>query len=257
MGGSAPSADDRLPWLDAPRSAKVPPAARRARTPLLVLLGLFLASAVAMMAFLAGRGSAPVTAPPEVTTRIAPPVVPVPVPVPVPMPIPTPQMAPPASVMATPAPVVVADARVAPAKPRATRPERKRKATIRRRSARTATPRRARVAVHRTAPHARAVPKAYAAPRRRANWPARPFAGPRGRVVQLGAYTTKPQADAAWWRVARAYPYLATLPRVVTVIGPSRGRPRYYRIRLAAGSNREARALCRQLHRVGRGCIIA
>ena len=38
-----------------------------------------------------------------------------------------------------------------------------------------------------------------------------PSPGPAGGVIQLGAYRTQPQADAAWWRLARVYPYLADL----------------------------------------------
>ena len=62
--------------------------------------------------------------------------------------------------------------------------------------------------------------------------------------------------DAAWWRLVRAYPYLGTLPRVVTYVGPTPGRVRIYQLKLAAGSRREARILCRNLHRVGRGCAV-
>ena len=257
--GDAASADERLPWLDTPRPVRMPPAARRARTPLLVLLGLFLTSGVAVMAFLAGRSTAPVAAAPEIAAPIAPPIarpsVPPAAPTPAPPPVAVAPIIRPVPAAAASAPVT-AEVRAAPARPRATQPRVKRAATVRR-SARKIAPRPSGVAVHRNIARARAVPSAYIAPRRRANWPDRPFAGPRGRIIQLGAYYTPAQADAAWWRVARAYPYLSTLPRVVTRIGPSPGRPRYYRVRLAAGSNREARALCRHLHRIGRGCIIA
>lgn len=95
----------------------------------------------------------------------------------------------------------------------------------------------------------------FAVPSRRTSWPAQPFAAP-GRVIELGAYITPGQLDAARWRLLRAYPYLGTLARSVTFIGPTPGRPRYYRLRLAASSSREARALCNNLHRIGRGCMI-
>ena len=255
--GDVRSGDNRLPWLESPRpTPKAPPAARRARTPLLALLGLFFFSAIAGMAYLTGRSTAPAaTSAPEESLRAASPVAPVRAPAPTPLP-PTP-IAPPVPVVTAPAPPVAAPVRAVPAKPRATRPTTKRKASVRRSSARQSTrqstrrPERA-VLVHRNT----SLPRAAAVPQRRTVWPARPFAGPRGRVIQLGAYRTQAQADAAWWRVARAYPYLSTLPRVVTAIGPSRGRARYYRVRLAAGSGREARALCSNLHRIGRGCRI-
>ena len=242
--------DDRLPWLDPPRPARPVPAARRVRTALLMLLGLFLASAIALMAFLIGRSTVPVALRPPVE-RVARASAPVPVP--------ASSIAPPVYVATTKAPPPAAEVpRTTPARPRAVRPKAKPITSVPRSSARRQAIRPARdVVIHRDTLRPRAVPSAHAALQRRTVWPARPFSGPRGRVIQLGAYTTQPQADAAWWRVARAYPYLTSLPRMVTWIGPSRGRPRYYRVRLAAGSNREARALCRHLHRIGRGCIIA
>ena len=99
-------------------------------------------------------------------------------------------------------------------------------------------------------------PVATAPSRRRANRVAGPDTPPRGSVVQLGAYVAMPQADAAWGRLVGAYPYLSTLPRTVTVTAPSPGRPLYYRLRVAAGSRTQARALCNHLHRIGRGCMV-
>jgi hypothetical protein len=61
---------------------------------------------------------------------------------------------------------------------------------------------------------------------------------------------------ASWRRLRRAYPYLATLPRKVTVVRPVPGRPRYYRLRIGAGSAAHARAICDNLHRIGRGCTV-
>lgn len=246
--------DERLPWLDSPRPAAATPAGRHARTPLLLLLGLFLVSTVAVMAFLAGRTAAPGATASEPAARVARRGAPAPVPNPVPLPSPVTPVAPPVPVE-TMAPSTSAEVGAAPATPRATSPRHHRWATVRH-AARPTPPRLARAAV-RDAPNARVMPAASIAPPLRAKWPVRPFAGPRGRVIQLGAYTTAAQADAAWWRVARAYPYLSTLPRVVTRVGPTRGRARYYRVRLAAGSSEEARSLCRQLHGLGRGCIIA
>jgi len=248
--GDAASADDRLPWLDAPRSAKPIPAARRARTPLLVLLGLFLVSAIAVMAYLAGRGAALLAPAPPVERSALPTALP-----PAQGPALVPPAPPPVPVATANAPPATQAPRAMTAKPRATRPQAKREAKVRRSSTGEPARRTARAAVaHRNTDRARALPQRYAAPHRGTVWPARPFAGPRGRVIQLGAYRTQAQADAAWWRVARAYPYLSTLPRVVTATGPSRGRPLYYRVRLAAGSGREARALCSNLRRIGRGC---
>lgn len=254
----ARSDNDRLPWLDAPRTAPRPaPAARRARTPLLALLGLFLAGGIAVMAFLAGRSTIPQSPPPPLVEQRLPPPAAAERPVAAPRPaapiaaapLPAPVAAPP-----TPAPQPRAASRVESVEPRVTPAKARRKATSRR-SAKSSA-KRPPIVAERPAARLRPVPPAYIAPRRRTPWPARPFAGPPGRVIQIGAYITPAQADAGWWQVARAYPYLTTLPRIVTPVGPTPGRARTYQVRLAAGSGREARALCRHLHRIGRGCVV-
>jgi hypothetical protein len=242
-------ADERLPWLDTPRPArKGPRAARPSRTPLLLLLALIAAATVAVMAFLAGRGSGPFAT--DQPADRAPPAVVVPLPapqlVPAPAPVPEPPVAIPAPVAAMPAPAPAAEAapeRASAGRATPARPKAKRKASARR----TAEQSRG-VRIHRNRPHARATPQRY-------RWPVA-SAQPSGRVVQLGAYYSGRQTMAAWRRLRRAYPYLATLPRKVTVVRPGPGHPRYYRLRIGAKSDGHARAICDNLHRIGRGCII-
>ena len=249
----ATRAGDRLPWLETPRIAKAGPrpAARRARTPLLLLLGLFLASAAAVMAYLAGRSPTPVaTTAPEASVRATPPVVPPRAPTPAPAPLPAAPIAPRAPVVITPAPAVTAPVRAAPAEPRLTWAAPERVAAGRSSVRRRVAARLARDAeAHRNTRRARS-----ASPRYR--WPAHFAAAPSGRVVQLGAYYTGRQTNAAWLRLRRAYPYLTTLPRKVVVTPSRAGRPRYYRLRIGTRSAREARALCDTLHRIGRGCVL-
>jgi hypothetical protein len=265
-------AHDRLPWLDTPRAPKVAKpspaksvktakparprrAGHRARTPLLLLLGLFMASAVAVIAFLAGRGGVPIalapqsreTAPAAVEPAPAPPPS-MPAPAPVPAPAPTPVPIAPAPIAAPPAPAEAAPPRAA-AKPQATRPKAKHKAIARRSAARHSVGRQSGVRVHRNVARARTSPPRY-------RWPAPSAAGPSGRVVQLGAYYNGRQTIAAWRRLRRAYPYLATLPRKVTLVRPGAHRPLYYRLRIGARSPAHARAICNELHRIGRGCTV-
>ena len=241
-------ADDRLPWLDTPRPArKAPRPARRTRAPLLLLLGLLLASTVAVMAFLAGRGSGPfapeprASAPPlEVVPAPVAPLAPEPLPLPLPTPVPAIPVAPPPLAETAPAaePVRTAsEPRTPAAKPKRTA------------KARPSVKRSRGVTVHRNTSRARMTPPRY-------QWPVPSAAGPSGRVIQLGAYYDGRQTMAAWKRLRRAYPYLATLPRKVTVVTPGPGRPRFYRLRIGAQSPAHARAICDNLHRVGRGCTI-
>jgi hypothetical protein len=247
-----PGTDDRLPWLESPRPsarARTARAARRARVPLLTLLALFCAAAVALLSFLAGRASGP-----RVRSKAPPPAVVV-------------AQLPPARIPSAP---VVAEApaplpATSTVSPKASAPTKARpRATVQRAKAKRRAPvRKPRrslipdIVIHRNAVPPRAPSVAVApAPQRRIVWPAQPFAGAPGKVIQLGSFRTMAQADAAWWRLVRAYPYLGTLPRVVTYVGPTPGRVRIYQLKLAAGSRREARILCRNLHRVGRGCAV-
>ena len=247
--GDARSADDRLPWLVPPRPAKPVSAARRARTPLLLLLGLFCFTAIAIMAYLAGRGlteAAPV-ATPKVAAAPAPTPVPAPQP---PAPVPPPPVALTPAPVVAPAPPVAVSERAAPAKPRATRPKVSRKAETRASERRRVAARPAHgVTVHRNRGSARAAPRRY-------RWPKTFAARPSGRVIQLGAYPSGHQTMAAWQRLRRAYPHLASMPRKVIVSRARPGRPRYYRLRVGTRSASEARALCDTLHRIGRGCIV-
>ena len=250
--GSGP--DERLPWLESARPstrARATKAARRARRPLLILLGLFAATTVAIMSFLAGRGSGPL---PSRTVAPTPTAIVAPLPPEQIAQAPTTPVAPP--VLSKAAPKASAAIRSVPNKARARQNLHRAKAT---RRATARKPRRSLIpdiAIHRNATPPRVQSAPAAVPQRRVAWPAQPFAGAPGKVIQLGSFRTLAHADAAWWRLVRAYPYLGTLPRVVTWVGPTPGRARIYQLKLAAGSRREARALCRNLHRIGRGCAV-
>lgn len=234
MMAEARSSDDRLPWLEAPRTAsRASPAERRVRIALLAVLALFVASTIAVMAYLVGRTTAPMpqrAARPPISA-LAPPLVEAPAP---------PPLAP-AEIAAEPAaPPPVA--RMAATPPRAEAPP------VRREVAERPAARQATASVRRTPPP-RAEPRRY-------QWPAPSLAGPSGRVVQLGAYPNRQQTNAAWRRLVRAFPHLAIYPRRVTRGAPSADGTRYYRLRIGTKSPTDARALCNRLHSIGRGCIV-
>jgi type IV secretory pathway VirB10-like protein len=82
----------------------------------------------------------------------------------------------------------------------------------------------------------------------------------RGRVVQLGAFPTRAQADAAWRRAIRRYPYLATKPKMVNTVdvralGGGRGT-RMYRLQLGTSSQAQSAVICQQLERAGQSCVV-
>ena len=239
----AGSVDDRLPWIENPRPAarKRSASARRARTPLLLLLGLIMAGTVAVMAFLAGRGSGPIAS--QADFGEAPAVAVEPTAVPPPAVLLPPEPAP----VVTPAPAPspsVANSAAAPSQPAtASKPAKAKPKTKARPVARTDG-----VQIHRNRRQAQTAPRRY-------RWPV-PSAQPSGRVVQLGAYYSGRQTMAAWRRLRRAYPYLSTLPRKVTIVRPGPGHPLYYRLRIGTQSEGHARAICDNLHRIGRGCTV-
>lgn len=82
----------------------------------------------------------------------------------------------------------------------------------------------------------------------------------RGRVVQLGAFPSRTQAEETWRRVTRRYPYLASKPKMVNTVdvrvqGSAR-RTRMYRLQLGTSSQAQAAVICQQLERAGQSCVV-
>lgn len=85
----------------------------------------------------------------------------------------------------------------------------------------------------------------------------RPYSG---RVVQLGAFPSRAQAEASWRRVTTRYPYLATKPKMVNTVdvrAMGGGRPtRMYRLQLGTSSQAQSVVICQQLERAGQSCVV-
>ncbi|NJC05358.1 hypothetical protein GGQ97_001151 [Sphingomonas kaistensis] len=81
-----------------------------------------------------------------------------------------------------------------------------------------------------------------------------------GRVVQLGAFPTRAQAEANWQRITRRYPYLISKPKMVNTVdvrGLGGGRPtRMYRLQLGTSSQAQSVVICQQLERAGHSCVV-
>ena len=228
---------ERLPWLDTPRAPEASvPRRKLPRAPIFVLLSLFLLASIGVMSFFVGRVSEPIASTPAPSRPVqrSGPTATVTLPAPSAAPLP-------------PVPAVE-EAKSSPA-PRATPP---RQASA---MPKTSQPSRARPA-RRPARTAEATPRPTSAPVRRVDLVPASVAGQSGRMVQLGAFTDPRQADAAWHRLTRAYPYLGTLPKVVAPTRPPPGEARLYRLQLGARSTDDALALCRKLVRIGRSCIV-
>ncbi len=81
-----------------------------------------------------------------------------------------------------------------------------------------------------------------------------------GRVVQLGAFPTRTQAEDSWKRITRRYPYLETKSKMVNTVdvqGLGGGRPtRMYRLQLGTSSQAQSVVICQQLERAGHSCVV-
>jgi hypothetical protein len=82
----------------------------------------------------------------------------------------------------------------------------------------------------------------------------------RGRVVQLGAFPSRAQAEETWRRVTRRFPYLASKPKMVNTVevrglGGGRGT-RMYRLQLGTSSQAQSAVICQQLERVRQSCVV-
>jgi len=235
----ARSDSERLPWLDSPRAAKPARAPRRKlpRAPIFALLALFLIATVGVMAYLVGRGSVPVE---RVDAPATPPSPPAATAIP-PQPEPMPTVAEPAPERA------VEKARPTPAR----RPSRPSRAVAR---AETSPPPDAPSALDAT----RQAQEAGTSP------PpvARTFVPPpaplvrASPLVQVGTYTSRRRADAAHRRLARDYPYIKSLPRIVRPIRPAGSRRTFYRLQYQARSPDYARILCQNVRAIRRGCMV-
>lgn len=81
----------------------------------------------------------------------------------------------------------------------------------------------------------------------------------RGRLVQLGAFPTRDEADDAWRRLTRRYPYLRTKPRMVSPVevrGLGNRPARLYRLQLGTASQAQSLVICQQLERAGQSCVV-
>ena len=115
-------------------------------------------------------------------------------------------------------------------------------------------------------------------PRRESSQPAEPAAEPesaetaatpvvtipaqpvvRGRIIQIGAYPTRAQADLAWAYVVKKWPYLASKPKLVSPIEvrSTDGKgTRMYRLQLATSSQAQSAVICQRLETSRVSCVV-
>ena len=87
--------------------------------------------------------------------------------------------------------------------------------------------------------------------------PAQPVV--RGRIIQIGAYPSKAQADLAWQYVVKRWPYLASKPRLVSPIevrSTDGKATRMYRLQLATSSQAQSAVICQRLETSKVSCVV-
>ena len=87
-------------------------------------------------------------------------------------------------------------------------------------------------------------------------WPKMPSPGPAGQVIQLGAFSNRARARAAYRQRVARYPLLAGMPQVIVpVITRPRGQVLYV-LRLGTQSRQQSQIVCRNLRRSGDHCLV-
>ena len=86
-------------------------------------------------------------------------------------------------------------------------------------------------------------------------WEPRVTSGAAGRLVQIGAFGSVPQAKRGWRYMVRAYPALSRLPAVVRPARNSKGRV-FYRFRIGTTSQAHSEILCQRMQRIDLSCAV-
>ena len=238
-----PGDSERLPWLEPYSEPAAKPAAVRPKRPPAPKAGpngaLWGIGALALLAAAAGGGywlGQREGARPAAPTAQTSPVIPV-TPAPAPEPLPAPELEAAAEPEPAPEPAVQSE-KPRPAE-RAT-PAPRRKAEVRRADARRPQ-------------FDRVVVKQREAVR---TWPKMPSPGPAGQVVQLGAFSNRARAEAAYRERVARYPLLSGMPQVIVpIITRPRGQVLYV-LRLGTRTREQSQIVCRNLQRSGDHCLV-
>jgi outer membrane biosynthesis protein TonB len=86
-------------------------------------------------------------------------------------------------------------------------------------------------------------------------WQPRVVTGAAGRLVEIGAFGSVPQAKLGWRYMVRAYPAMTRLPAVVRPDRNSKGRT-FYRFRVGTTSQAHSEVLCQRMQRIGLSCAV-
>jgi outer membrane biosynthesis protein TonB len=86
-------------------------------------------------------------------------------------------------------------------------------------------------------------------------WQPRVVTGAAGRLVEIGAFGSVPQAKSGWRYMVATYPAVAHLPAVVRPDRNSRGRL-FYRFRVGTTSQAHSEVLCQRMQKIHLSCAV-
>jgi outer membrane biosynthesis protein TonB len=86
-------------------------------------------------------------------------------------------------------------------------------------------------------------------------WSPRLVDGAAGRLVEIGAFGSVPQAKLGWRYMVRAYPAVAHLPALVRPDRNSKGRT-FYRFRVGTTSQAHSEVLCQRMGKIHLSCAV-
>ncbi len=87
-------------------------------------------------------------------------------------------------------------------------------------------------------------------------WPVRNVEGSSGRLVQIGAFSTRRQAKRGWNALMRVNPWLQRLPAMVVPVQSKRDLRTYYRLQMGTTSQAHSVVLCQRMRMIGQSCIV-
>jgi len=87
-------------------------------------------------------------------------------------------------------------------------------------------------------------------------WPATVSEGANGRVVRIGAFSTRHNAKKGWWQVIRRYPGMRRLKAVVTPVPAPRTGKTYYRLQFGTTSQAHSEVLCQRMRAIRKTCAV-
>lgn len=106
-----------------------------------------------------------------------------------------------------------------------------------------------------SAPSSNAAATDTAEPQRQTLWSSGQTKGAAGRLVQIGAFSSRHKAKLGWRRMQRTYPAMGDLPAVVVPARNSKGR-KFYRFQIGTTSHAHSEVLCQRMKRIDFSCAV-